>query len=589
MTGGFLALVLLAVQQAEPGPEAIREAARRAEAVYERAARRFAPVVGQRTSASRCDEVVGRFCIFFGDEPSDPPEEPARITEARRVAIDTLRRTFTLLPGDPAVAGPLVRLLIEDARAPEAVAAALTFASETHDSVLGPLIAGFALHAAGEDSAAAVRFEDGIAHMDSAHAARVRSLDWLILSEERGRYRALQGEERRAYEQAVWRLADPLYLTPANETWVEHIARYTYARLMERVRVVRDMVRWARDLEQLTIRYGMPYRRGRYSDVRFEDSGIVEYYHPEQLTYLMGDFLTRGVPPQPPPGEAWPLDPERPRTAFAPPALRSMDELPHQASRIPTAGGWVLRLDGTFGLDTLARVPPPPLPGDTAQPPAPAPTHVDAGLWLLDLARTAAPAGAARARLPLAGDSAHVALELPVGPGELVYSLEAHEPDTRTARRARYALTIDTAAGLQISDVIVTRPFDGDLPADHGELGDRPLSDLVLTRDARIGIFAQAADPGAGEYAIEVAVRPADEGSLPGRFVRWLGRSLGLGGERQPPRVAWRVTHPGDAPLVVAADLTLTGTQTGLQLIEVAVEDRTTGRRATGRRLVRIE
>ncbi len=266
-----------------------------------------------------------------------------------------------------------------------------------------------------------------------------------------------------------------------------------------------------------------------------------------------------------------------------------MDELPHQASRIPTADGWVLRLDGTFGLDTLARVPPPPLPGDTARPPAPTPTHVDAGLWLLDLARGAAPAGEVRTRIPLADDSVHVALELPVAAGEFVYSLEGHEPDTRTARRARYALTVEAASGLQISDVIVTRPFDGALPAAHDELGDRPLSDLVLTRDARIGIFAQAADPGAGEYAIEVAVRPADRGSLPGRFVRWLGRSLGLGGERRPPRVAWRVAHPGDAPLVVAADLTLTGAQTGLQLIEVAVEDRATGRRATGRRLVRIE
>src|SRR5690606_40720765 len=81
-----------------------------------------------------------------------PPEEPPRITDARRAAIDSLRRQFSVLPGDPAVAGPLVRLLIEDARASEAVAAALTFDIETTDSVHGPLLAGFALHNAGEDS-----------------------------------------------------------------------------------------------------------------------------------------------------------------------------------------------------------------------------------------------------------------------------------------------------------------------------------------------------------------------------------------------------------------------------------------------------
>src|SRR5690606_34921165 len=148
--------------------------------------------------------------------------------------------------------------------------------------------------------------------------------------------------------------------------------------------------------------------------------------------------------------------------------------------------GWVLRVDGAFGLDTLARVPPGPLPGDTAQPPAPVPTHVDAGLWLLDLDRAAAPAGDVRTRVPLAGDSVHVALELPVAPGEFVYSLEGLEPETRTARRARYALAVEASPGLQVSDVIVTHPFDGAQPADHRELGSRPRTDLVLDRDARI-------------------------------------------------------------------------------------------------------
>src|SRR5690606_8243094 len=145
---------------------------------------------------------------------------------------------------------------IEDARPSEAVAAALTFDVETTDSVYGPLIAGFALHAAGEDSLADAYFARSIAHMDREQQERVRSLEWLLRGGERDQYRKLSETERESYEQVVWTLSDPLYLTAANELWLEHVARHAYSRLMERVRVVRDMVSWKRDLEQLTIRYG---------------------------------------------------------------------------------------------------------------------------------------------------------------------------------------------------------------------------------------------------------------------------------------------------------------------------------------------
>lgn len=181
-----------------------------------------------------------------------------------------------------------------------------------------------------------------------------------------------------------------------------------------------------------------------------------------------------------------------------------------------------------------------------------------------------------------------MSLVLSAVPGEYVYSFEAFEPETRTARRARYALTIEEPeSGVRMSDVIVTRPFNGDLPGSFESLTDQPIPQLVLRRDSTVGIFAQAADPGPGTYEIEIAVRPADRGSVPGRFLRWLGRTLRLRNEPVPPRVSWEVVHEG-GPLVLAADLALTGTGTGLQIIEVAVEgDR--GRRGLGRRLVKIE
>jgi hypothetical protein len=99
----------------------------------------------------------------------------------------------------------------------------------------------------------------------------------------------------------------------------------------------------------------------------------------------------------------WPLAEERARSGYAPAAIRNMDELPHQVTRLPVPGGWVVRADGDFGLDSLARVAPPPLPGDTARPPAPEPVAVAAGLFLVDLERAAAPVSEARATVALRG------------------------------------------------------------------------------------------------------------------------------------------------------------------------------------------
>lgn len=590
MTTGLLALTLIFFPQHAAQAEEVRASARKAEAAYERAARRFAPLVGWGRGSSDCDEIVGRFCIRFDAEgvKTVPPQEPARIIDARRAAIDTLRRAFTLLPGDPAVAGPLVRLLIEDERAAEAVPAALTFAGMTSDSVSGPLVEGLALHAAGEDSAAGAAFDRALARMDPERASRVTNLEWLLSPHERSRYRRLEGEARRIYEETVWRLADPIYLTSFNERWAEHVARYSYARLLERAPLVRDMSRWGRDLEQLAIRYGVAHRRGRQNGVRLDETTIVEYYEPDQLSYVIPDYLTRGMPPQPPPGMRWPLAEERARSGYAPAGIRSMDELPHQLTRVPVPDGWIVRVDGDFGLDTLARVPPEPLPGDTARPPAPDPVAVAAGLFLLDLDGAAALVGDVRGDVPLRGDSARVSFELPLAPGTYAYSLEALEPATRTARRARYRLEIEDENGLRVSDVVVAQPFEGGVPASYRDSRLVPLTDLVVTTASRIGIYAQAVDDAPGPHRIEVAIRRGDRGSLPARIVSWLGQTLGLTDEPTPARVAWSAQHT-EGPLIVAIDLGLADVTRGLHVIEVTVVNTRTGESGSGQRIVRIE
>jgi hypothetical protein len=587
----LIAVAAILLQQAAPDSAAVRAAARRAEAAYERDARRYAPLTGWSGSGARCDEIVGRFCLRFDDgAAADPPPEPARIVDARRAAIDALRRAVAMLPGDAALVGPLVRLLIEDDRAGEAVAAARTLEALAPDSAAHALLVGLALHAAGEEAAAAERFTRALVLMDEAARARAHALDWLVAPAERRRYRALPADERARYAQAVWTLADPLYLTRINERWAEHIARYAYARLLERVPLVHGMHRWGRDLEELLIRYGVAYRRGRELGPRLDQAGIVEYYDPRQLAYVPETLLSRGYPPPPLPGMDWPLAAERARSGYAPRSIRSMEPLPHQLTRIPAGAGWLVRVDATFGLDSMARVPPPPLPGDTASANAPVPDVVATGLFLLATGRAMDRVAAAPGTVSLEGDSARLTLATIADSGAYVYSAEAYEPATRTARRARYTLELPAVSGLRVSDVLVARPFGNEPPHTHTDRERlRPLAHLVIAPNATIGIYAEVAGLRRGAYDVEVLARRADRGSLPARLVRWLGASLGVARAPAPPRVRWRATHDSAEPLVIALDLPLTGLGSGLHVIEIAVIDSRTGQRAAGQRVIRIE
>ena len=588
----LIAVAAVLLQQAPQDTAAVRAGARRAEAAYELAARRHAPLVGWRGSSGECHEVVGRFCLRYDDgAPEEPPPEPARITDARREAIDALRRGFALLPADSALAGPLVRLLIEDERAREAVAIALTYEALAPDSAHAALLAGLTLHAAGEEASAANRLDQALERMNADEHDRVRALDWLLQPAERRRYRSLSETERTRYEAAVWTLADPLYLSPVNERWVEHVARYAYARLLERAPLVRGMHRWGRDMEELLVRYGAAYRRGRELSARIDESGIVEYFDPRQLAYVPETLLARGYPPPPLPGDSWPLAAERARSGYAPRTIRSMEPLPHQLTRIPVEGGWLVRVDAAFGLDSAARVPPPPLPGDTAARPTPVPGPVHTGLFLQSPAHAMNRATDVRATTVLAGDdSARITLAVLADSGDYVYSAEAFESETRTARRARYTLELPSAYGLRASDVVVAEPFRAGLPETHSDRERlRPRTRLVFGSDATIGIYAEVAGLGRGAYDVEVLAHNADRRSLPVRVVRWLGALLSRGQEEAPPRVRWSGVHEADdVPLVIALDLPLTGLEPGVHVIEIAVVDGR-GKRAAAQRIIRID
>ncbi len=583
----LIALQLPATAPPQDSARALRREAKHAESRYERLTRRLAPRTLGGGSHEPCDEVVGRFCLRFDpDERSTPlPAEAPAAVAARLDAVRRLERAAEAAPRNGAMAGALVRHLVEMDSAGAAVAAARRFAAASPDTAWAPLLLGFALHAAGQDSAAEAYFDGAAARLSEEERRRLRP-DVLLPGEERHALGRLGPDARLRYAAALWRLSDPLYLTPGNEVRAEHVARYVWCRILADVPVVTDMTSWGWDLEELTMRYGVP--RGRSREVGFgaEPDALIERYDPAALAFVPESLLSVGIRATPPPGTPWPLEARVAHTGYAPATFRLMLPLAPQVSRFPAGDSVRVRIDATLPLDSLPR----------------GVRRVRTALFVLPddsaLLRGDTALRAHVARLVETGDdSAHVALEATLPPGRYIYSIEALSEDGRLALRARHSVHLETApppGRPAVSDPLIAAPLPaGVTPAGRQDPRLRPRGGLDLTTGDTIGIYAEVSGLAAGRdgrprYAVDLWLERLGHPSLPGRAIRWLGRRLGLGSEHRPIRLGWQAEGDDAGRGTVAVSLPLPAIPADLYALHLEVTDRTTGGRTAVSRVVRV-
>lgn len=587
---GFMAALLQAGWTAPMPPdsvEALRDQAQRAESEYERLLRRLAPRTWSSSGGrGSCDEIVGRFCLRFSDDPDPPPalEDSGQIIRARRDAVAALRRAFSAAPGDLFTAGPLVRYLVEDGRVGEGVSAARTFASISQDSVWGAMLMGFALHQAARDTAAQRYFALALARLPPEERRRMTSVDLLLSHDERDHYEDLDKEARTAYDSAFWTLADPLYLTPGNERQAEHLARHVWVRALSQAPLVAGMHRWGDDLAELTMRYGVPTSRARQRETGFSLSPrrlaeqMIEWWDPDQLRFVQPALRTEGVPSTPLPGVEWALDTTRARSGYAPASVRRIVSLPHAVSRFPAGDSVLLRVDGLFPLDSATQEV----------------TSVESGLFVLD--RSHAFVRERRTGRPADRDTLRLTFQVVLPPGHYTYSLEALADDDQLGGRARYSVVLDAPppASLALSDLVVSEPFGArGRPQGRDDPRFQPRADMMLTAGDTVGLFAEVHDLASGPdgltgYEVELTVRRREDASLPVRAVRWLGRALGLGGPTPLPRLAWEAEGERGRVGVIAVDVPFVDIEPGDYTLELAVTDQRTGSRREVIRHIRI-
>ena len=574
--GSALIPLLLAVaQQSAPvDTTALRNQAQAEARRYEAALRRDAPF-GAGGSPGYCDEQVGRFCLWYdhGRQRNLPPE-PKPIRAARARAIEAHAAALAALPTDSLLAASLVRYLIEHDSTSGAVSAAQAFSTATEGRPWGRLLLGLALHLDRNTPAAEEQFRQALPMLDKRDRRWIDDLRHFLSTRERKAWEKLDPEGKDIYAGRLWRLADPLYMTPGNESWTEHVARLVWSKVLASAPSVWGATSWGDDLTELTMRYGVPKARLREWGTAWREGGIIESYDPDQQAYIPDELIVEGLSGPPLPGAPWPLDTIRSRSGYSPPTLREMQPLEHQLSFLPRGDSVLVRLDASFPLDSAARA---------------APRQLRLAIFAADSM------GRVFARntitVPATGDTASGSVELVVPPGIHLFSLEAIEPETRLARRARYlADTGPARAAPTLSDILVTTPFPpGFTPTTLDEAITFARHSLILPLP-RTGVYFEIGNltpdsAGSARYRIEISM---DDPRNPGLLTRAF-RRIGLARESAPQLTSWAEAKAlVDGKAVVGITIDSGNSREGVRRIRVTVTDEVTSQSAVRERTVLI-
>lgn len=225
--------------------------ARNLQARFER--RRFRELPRARGGSRRCQVVIGRLCVWHGDEPDPLPEEPAATARARTQLLADLAAIHARIPGDRWIFGQRVRYLLEAGR--QAEAARLTRACGLADAWRCDAYLGLVLHEAGDVQGAEAVFRAALGDMPAETAAAWTDPAPLLDADLRG---WLEAQPDSAVAAAhLWALADPLLLARGNDRWAGHMSRHAYAMSAERSFSPYQM-RWGGDLARVVVRYGWP-------------------------------------------------------------------------------------------------------------------------------------------------------------------------------------------------------------------------------------------------------------------------------------------------------------------------------------------
>ncbi len=191
----------------------------------------------------------------FLDQRTAPVEEAGELDRLK--AEEHFHAALAADSSHDGAAADLLGLLYESARSAEMLPVATTLARRQPHAPRTWLALGLALYARDRLDEAAVAFDSALALLpDTIRTDMLNIAQWLRPDDAAALSR-VPVAERRATEDAWWRSADPLALTPVNEARVALMARVAYADLRFTSEEA-QLPGWRTDRGQVWIRYGPP-------------------------------------------------------------------------------------------------------------------------------------------------------------------------------------------------------------------------------------------------------------------------------------------------------------------------------------------
>ncbi len=242
---------------------ALLDEARDVQARYERFREQRTPP-SYADLSQRCDDVVGRFCFRFElHEPGEewtPPEQPIEVELAPTRVIRDLRDVVREIPGDRWVAGQLVYYLGVAGAWRDAASAAGNCRAEAWWCVA---LLGYVYHAVGEWEESERIFERALEEMPVDTAAAWIEPKYIL---RRGADDVFQdAADKRAAENRLWLLSDPLYLVAGNDRKTEQYSRQVLIRIRSGGESGTGQ-EWDEDLDEITLLWGAPQAWTREQD-----------------------------------------------------------------------------------------------------------------------------------------------------------------------------------------------------------------------------------------------------------------------------------------------------------------------------------
>lgn len=556
-----------------PDSSALHREARAAQARFER--RRIARLPWTWAGGGgSCDERIGRMCLRFGSGSDwERPEEDEAIREARDELLAALEDIAREIPGDDWVLGQRVHYLGEEERWGEAEALARECGGATPWWCRALL--GYALHHGERFPEAAAAFDEALDAMSPERADEWRDLERLLDRDGARLYRSLDEPARRALEERIWALANPLLLIPGNDRLTEHLARHTTSLIRERARNPHN-ISWGSDLAELTIRYGAPYGWERDRD-RWRDTGpprVVGRFHPKSRGLLPpGEVLEDPLSVSP---DDWPTDEYRARARHAPAYSPRIHPLTHQVSSFRRGDSVlvVARWRTTITRDH-----------ERADWEAPPEGPYRSGIFLIPVPDTGSPdgggAGSSAAssgpaperssaeiregrglpsRVAETGREGTLVLTAPAG--RYVLSVETWHPAERRAWRARHGLHAEPLPRgvVGLSDLLLTEALGEEEPlrareGDLERLAAGALAEPHVPEGGTVGLVWEVygLEPGDGTLRFRITVEAADRDIL-----RRAGEWLGIVEPEPPVVLSWSEPGPeGGGTVTRAVDVEL--------------------------------